>query len=127
MRWSFLPMLAGVTLLAAPAGAQSIAGEWDASINTPGGTRSFKIVFQVDGEKVTGTVKREAGDVSLAGTIKGDTLRFSYTVLYNGNELELAMVAKVTGDTMTGTVSFAGQAEDVFSAKRAPRAPPPAG
>ena len=115
-------LLTAVILSTPVVQAPSIAGEWDASINTPGGTRSFKILFQVDGEKVTGTVKREAGDVPLAGTIKADTLRFSYTVNYNGNALELAMVARVTGDTMKGTVSFAGQAEDEFWAKRA--APP---
>ena len=97
----------------------SIAGEWDAEMTTPGGVRSFKIVFQVEGEKLTGTVKRAAGDVPLVGTIKGDTVRFSYSVLYNDNALELSMVAIVAGDTMKGTVDFAGTAQDAFSARRA--------
>jgi len=106
--------------------AQSIAGEWDASINTPGGARSFKIIFRVSGDTLTGTVKREAGDVPLYGTVKGDAVRFSYTVNYNGNPLELTITATVTGDSMKGTVDFAGAAEDEFSAKRAaPPRPPP--
>ena len=102
----------------------SIAGEWDAEMTTPGGVRSFKIVFQVEGEKLTGTVKRAAGDVPLTGTIKGDTVRFSYSVLYNDNPLELTMVAVVSGDTMKGTVDFAGAAQDAFSARRAKPAGP---
>ena len=97
----------------------SIAGEWDAEMTTPGGVRSFKIVFQVEGEKLTGTVKRAAGDVPLVGTIKADTVRFSYSVLYNDNALELTMLAVVSGDTMKGTVDFAGAAQDAFSARRA--------
>ncbi len=106
--------------------AQSITGEWDASINTPGGARSFKIVFQVNGDTLTGTVKREAGDVPLFGTVKEGAVRFSYTVNYNGNPLELTITATVAGDSMKGTVDFAGAAEDEFWAKRAtaPRPPP---
>ena len=99
--------------------AAAIAGEWDAEMTTPGGVRSFKIVFQVEGEKLTGTVKRAAGDVPLTGTIKGDTVRFSYSVLYNDNALELTMVAVVSGDTMKGTVDFAGAGQYLFSARRA--------
>jgi hypothetical protein len=114
-------------VLTSAVSAQSIAGEWDASINTPGGTRSFKIVFQVNGDTLTGTVKREAGDVPLAGTIKDSVVRFSYTVEYNGNALELTITATVTGDSMKGTVDFAGAAEDEFWARRAaPPRPPPA-
>ena len=111
--------------LAPAASAQSIAGEWDASFNTPGGTRSFKIVFQVSGDTLTGTVKREAGDVPLLGTIKGTVVRFSYTVEYNGNPLELTITATVTGDSMKGTVDFAGAGEDEFWAKRAVASRPP--
>ena len=101
------------------AAAQSVAGEWDATLNTPGGARQFKIVFKQDGEKLTGTVKREAGDAALTGTIKGTAVQFSYTVDYNGNALTLTMTTKLDGNTMKGTVSFGGQAEDEFSATRA--------
>ena len=99
--------------------APSIAGEWDATMNTPGGARTFKIVFQVSGEVVTGTVKRTAGDVALTGTIKGNELKFSYTIDYNGTPLIISMTALVDGDTMKGTVDFGGAAQDDFSAKRA--------
>ena len=63
--------LATVTLTTAAA-AQSIAGEWDAAMNTPGGVRNFKIIFEVKGDTLTGTVKRGAGDSQLRGTIKGN-------------------------------------------------------
>lgn len=96
----------------------NVAGDWDAVFNTPGGARPLKLVFKVDGEKLTGTAKRSNGDVPLTGTIKGSDINFSYTVDYNGNALTLMFSGKVSGDTISGTVSFAGQAEDSWSAKR---------
>lgn len=109
---------------AAPAAAQSpVAGEWNAEMNTPGGVRTFKLLLKVDGEKVTGTVKREAGEVPLQGTLKGNDLTFSYTVTYNDNPLAITISVKVAGDTMKGTVDFAGAAQDEFAAKKV-TAPP---
>ncbi len=105
---------------AAFAQTKSVAGEWDAAMNTPGGVRNFKIVFMVDGEKLTGTVKRSAGDVPLEGTIKGNDLQFAYVVVYGGNDLTLSMSGKLEGDKINGLVFFgeSGQS-DGWSAKRA--------
>jgi tetratricopeptide (TPR) repeat protein len=100
-------------------GAQSVAGDWHAAMHTPGGVRTFTLVFLVDGEKLSGTVKRPAGEVPLAGTVKGDTVRFSYSIDYNGNPLLLSVTALVAGDSLRGTVNMGGAAEDEFSATRA--------
>ena len=110
-------------IFAGGASAQaSVAGDWDGSFNTPGGARPFKLILKVDGEKLSGTVKRANGDVPLAGTIKGDVINFSYTISYGGNDLTLSYSGKVVGDAMSGTVSFGGNAEDTWSAKRAAKA-----
>ena len=101
----------------------SVAGEWDGALNTPGGARPFKLIFKVDGEKLTGTARRTSGDVPVTGTIKGDIITFEYTVNYNDNALTLSFSGKVTGDSMSGNVSFGGQADDTWSAKRAPKPP----
>ena len=88
-------------------------------MNTPGGVRNFKLVFTVDGEKLTGTVKRAAGDVPLVGTIKGSDLQFAYSIKYGDGDLTISMTGKVDGDSISGTVSFgeSGQ-QDEWSAKR---------
>ena len=118
-----LAALAAALTVTTTASAQSLAGEWEATINTPGGPRTFAIVFQVEGERVSGTVKRPAGEVPLTGTIKADTVQFSYTVIYNDNPLLLTVLAKLEGDSLTGTIDFGGAAQDEFSAKRAKKAP----
>ncbi|MEO5858044.1 MAG: hypothetical protein ABIR33_03755 [Pyrinomonadaceae bacterium] len=111
-----------VALFAIAASAQtSVVGDWDGSFNTPGGARPFKLILKVDGEKLSGTVKRANGDVPLTGTIKGDDINFSYTITYGGNDLTLLFSGKVVGDSMSGTISFGGQAEETWSAKRAPK------
>ena len=121
MKALFLAALGFALAPGSLAQAQSVAGEWDATYNTPGGPRSFKIVFVVQGDSLKGTVKRAAGDSPLAGTIKGDVVQFTYTIEYNGNALDIGISAKVEGDTMTGRVNFGGAAEDEFSAQRVKR------
>lgn len=101
----------------------SVAGDWDASYNTPGGTTQFQITFVVTGDKLSGTVKRSSGPVALQGIVKGDSVIFSYDIQYNDHPLSMSIAAKVSGDAMKGTVDFAGQGQDAFEAKRASAAP----
>ena len=123
---TFLVLLAGALLVPAPARAQSVAGEWDAAMNTPGGVRNFKLVFSVTGDSLRGTVKRAAGDVTLVGVVKGDSLSFSYLISYEGNPLLMSIKAAVVGDSLKGFVDFGGMLQDSFWAKRVAPAPPPA-
>lgn len=117
-------VLSGVLSLSAQ--STSVAGEWDAVFNTPSGPRPFKLILKVDGEKLTGTAKRQSGDVAVTGSIKGDAITFGYTIEYNGNAVTLTYTGKVKGDTMSGMVSFNDNASDEWSAKRAPAEKPKA-
>ena len=102
---------------------KTVAGEWDAEFNTPGGPQPLKLILKVDGEKLTGTAKRSRGDVALNGTIKGDDITFGYTIDYNGNPVTLTFIGKVKGDAMSGTVTFNDSNSDDWSAKRATTKP----
>lgn len=97
----------------------NVAGEWEGQFNTPGGARPFKLVFEVDGEKLSGKVLRSTGDVPVTGTIKGDKIEFSYSINYGGNALTMFFTGTVSGDSMGGNISFGGQADESWSAKRA--------
>lgn len=120
--------LAFAALAAAPtASAQTavnIAGEWNATMNTPGGSRAFKIVFVQQGDSLSGTVQRATGDVPLQGKVKGNDVTFQYTIDYGGNALTLVVSTTVTGDTMKGAIDLGGVTES-FSAERAALAKPP--
>jgi len=121
MRVLALAFALAMCVVVTPAAAQSVAGEWNAQYNTPGGTREFKVFIQVKGDSLSGTVKRPVGEVPLSGSIKGDAVTFAYTIDYGGNALVLTVTATLAGDTMKGTVDFGGNASESFSATRAPK------
>ncbi|QQS48870.1 MAG: hypothetical protein IPM66_09720 [Acidobacteriota bacterium] len=109
------------------ASAQNAAGDWDVVLNTPGGARNFKAVFKVDGDKLTGELKREGssepGGLPIQGKVNGSEIQFSYTVKYQDNDLLITMSGKVDGDSMSGKADFGGFAEDEWSAKRSGSSP----
>ena len=119
MKALLLSLVASCLVLVPAASAQSVAGNWDATLQTPGGARTVRMVFQLNGDTLTGTVKRPTGDVALTGTVKGNMVKFSYLIDYNGNPMVITITATLAGDSMKGTVDFGGMAEDEFSAKRA--------
>lgn len=107
------------------AAAQSVTGDWDASMNTPGGARVFRMILKQDGEKLTGTVKRESGDVPLTGTVVGNLVKFAYSIVYGGNPITLAVTMTLAGEEMKGQVDIASQMQEAFSAKRVSTTAPP--
>jgi hypothetical protein len=123
---STLLAVAGLLLIAGGAAAQgkSVAGIWNATVTTPNGGGSPTLTFAVKGDSVTGTVKRPTGEVvPLTGTIKGKDLTYSYTIAANGQPVLVTVKAKVVGDSLSGTMDFAGGMTGQITAKRA--APPP--
>lgn len=123
MKKIFCLALLALCALAIPAVAQTspAAGEWDITMNTPGGPREMRGSFKVEGEKLTGTIGRAGtpGGLPAEGTVKGKTVQFSYTVKYNDNDLKITMTGDIEGDAIKGKVDFGGFAEDEWSAKRA--------
>ncbi len=107
------------------AAAQSVTGEWDGSMNTPGGPRPIRVFLKQDGEKLTGTVKRESGDVPLQGTIVGSAVKFSYSIIYGGNPIAMSVNATLAGEEMKGQVDIASQVQEAFTAKRVATTVPP--
>lgn len=106
--------------------AQSVSGNWEGLLNTPGGARPVRFELVQTGEKLTGTVRRESGDVPLEGSISGSNVKFAYAINYGGNPVTIAITAAVAGEEMKGQVDIASQMQDVFTAKRvAPSAPRP--
>lgn len=112
--FAFILVLSNVNNAAAQS---SVAGEWDAMMNTPGGSVPLKLIFVVDGDKLTGTAKRSRGDVALVGTVKGSDISFSYTIDYNGSPFTVSFSGKVDGDKINGAVVM-GSTEDSWAANR---------
>ena len=96
-----------------------VKGRWDPSIETPQGAMPLTIIMTVEGEKITGTLSSQRGDLAITGTVSGNTLTFSGTFEANGQQIILKFTGKLDGDSMTGEVDFGGMGGGGWSAKRA--------
>ena len=65
-------------LLGASTSAQSVAGDWDLSINGPEGVITASATLKQDGEKITGSITSPQGTVELSGTCKGKVLNLAF-------------------------------------------------
>ena len=117
MKKLFLAVVMSLAAVATAA-AQSVGGNWEGVLNTPGGPRPVRFELVQTGEKLTGTVKRESGDVPLEGTVSGSNVKFAHSINYGGNPVTISIAAAVAGEEMKGQVDIASQMQDVFTAKR---------
>lgn len=116
-----LCLLAVISLLALTSlvSAQSVAGEWQATMETPGEPSVSKLTLIQNGEKLSGTLKGQRGEAQVEGTVKGKEVKFSYSINYNGNAVPIAVSGMLDGDTIKGTASIAsGAYEGGWMAKR---------
>jgi hypothetical protein len=116
-----LCLLAVISLLVLTSlvSAQSVAGEWQATMETPGEPSVSKLTLIQNGEKLSGTLKGQRGEAQVEGTVKGKEVKFSYSINYNGNAVPIAVSGMLDGDTIKGTASIAsGAYEGGWMAKR---------
>src|SRR5436190_6735478 len=111
-----------------------IAGTWTATFETNGQTYPAKMILKEDGDKTSGTISSEHGEVQLSGTVRGQTVTFSFTMEGENGPTPIAMKGEASGDGMNGTFDHGGGAgsgtwsahrEDA-QAKQAPAADTPA-
>ena len=95
------------------------AGAWDVTLNSPQGTFNLQFNLKQDGEKVSGVVKSQRGELPLEGTFKGKEVTLKWTTKYQDNDLPITLTGALDGSTMKGSADYGGFAQGDFSAKRA--------
>ena len=115
--------LGSITALAA-----DFSGKWTADVTTPRGTQTLTFDLHVDGAVVTGKVTSPRGDSDITdGKIDGDTITFTQTVSFNGNDFKMTYSGKADGDTIKFTRAMGDRGSSDFVAKKgAPAAAPAA-
>ncbi|HZS45156.1 MAG TPA: hypothetical protein VFC63_08650 [Blastocatellia bacterium] len=102
--------------------AADVTGKWVAQVPGRGGqTREQTFNLKQDGSKVTGTVSGRQGDTPIAdGKVEGDTISFTVTQSFNGNEFKSTYTGKISGDEIkfTRTTSGGNAGPQEFTAKR---------
>ena len=124
-----LVALSFVVSLASGAFAQSPAGAWDLTVDTPQGPNTSTLTLKLDGDKLSGDLASQMGSTPVTGTFSAGAVAVTANIDIQGTSLQLGINGKVDGDTMTGSVKFGDFGEFPFTAKRggaAAAAAPPA-
>jgi len=97
-------------LSAAMSFAADISGKWTFHVVLDAGSGSPTFEFQQKGEALTGTYHGQFGEASVAGTVKGDQVEFSFgsagaTARYSGT---IEGVTKMKGTCDYGDIAGKG-------------------
>jgi peptidoglycan hydrolase-like protein with peptidoglycan-binding domain len=95
-----------------------ISGTWEVTFESPQGPATIEVTFKQVGESVDGSVTTPLGPVDFTGALIDDALTMSSKLDLQGNKLDIAMKAKVSGDTMAGSLVVGGLGEIPWTAKR---------
>jgi hypothetical protein len=108
--------LVASALLAFPAAAlaqtaeKDLIGSWNLTLTSPQGTHPTTVDIKDDGGKLVGNVTGLPGTTP-ASVERTDTgVRIVFSVDYQGQPIDVVMSGKVTGNTVKGTVDYAGGA-----------------
>lgn len=82
-----------------------------------GGNLEINFNFQVNGEKLTGTVTNTYGEEQITeGSVKGDAI--SFIILAGGGQFKLIYKGKIVGDELKFNVTIGDIGEGELTAKR---------
>ena len=103
-------LLTLTALFAFVASAADISGNWKGTAEGPNGAIERSFTFKQDGSKLTGeTTSEYTGKSAITdGKVEGDTLSFSITASFQGEERKLTYKGKITGDTIKLSSDFGG-------------------
>ena len=101
-------------------GQIDISGTWEVTFESPQGPATIDVTFKQVGESVDGSVATPMGAVDFTGALINNALTMSSKLDLQGNKLDIAMKAKVSGDTMAGNLVVGGLGEIPWTAKRKP-------
>ena len=116
-----------VTLaLTSTAAAQTVdvTGRWEVAFNTQQGTLPASLSIAKTGERLSGTLSSQQGDVEVTIELKEKAITITAPIQTNAGAMTIVMSGTVEGNTMKGSVDFGGRGSADWSATRAAAAPP---
>ncbi|MFN7926490.1 MAG: hypothetical protein U0Y68_00835 [Blastocatellia bacterium] len=108
-----------VFVFAAASLAQSVAGDWQVTLNSPQGSQTSNMALKQEGDNLSGALKNERGELPVKGTIKGSDVTIKFTVKFQDNDFPITLTGKLAGNDIKGDADFGGLAQGDWSAKRA--------
>ena len=109
----------GLLLLATPAAAAGIDGNWRGSLDTPNGTADLSFTFKADGAALSGSSTGPDGSPTAIknGKIDGDKITFDMDLDFGGMPVTLVYAGVVSGNKIAMTIEIMGMTLDVVLTK----------
>lgn len=98
--------------------ATNVTGGWAFDVQTDQGGGTPTITFKQDGEKLTGKYVGQLGSADLTGTVKGNAIRFTFTIDAQGQQAPVTYDGTVEKNTMKGKMDIAGMVNGTFTATK---------
>jgi hypothetical protein len=83
------------------------------------GPQTAPLVLKKDGDTISGTFSAPQGDVPVEASVKERAVTIWFSVPTQNGPLAMSMKGTTDGETMSGTMDFAGRGQAQWSAKRA--------
>jgi hypothetical protein len=114
-------LLLGLLLIAAPAFAAGVDGDWSGSFDSPNGPVQIGFSFKADGAKLTGTTTGPDGSKTAIkdGKIDGANISFAVDFDMGGNAMTFKYTGVVAADSIALASEFQGQAFNITVKKAA--------
>jgi hypothetical protein len=98
--------------------AINVTGEWAFTVQTDQGSGNPTITFKQDGEKLTGKYAGQLGNADLTGTVKGNAIKFTFTIDAQGQQAPVSYDGTVEKNTMKGKLDIGGMVSGTFTATK---------
>lgn len=98
--------------------ANNVTGEWTFTVQTDQGGGTPTITFKQDGEKLAGKYVGQLGTADLTGTVKGDAIKFTFTLDIQGQQAPVNYEGTVEKNTMKGKLDIGGMVNGTFTATK---------
>jgi hypothetical protein len=90
--------------------AADVSGTWQLTVETSQGTGNPTVVFQQQGERLTGTFNSQIfGEAKITGSVKGNAIEFGFEGEAGGQKIKVAYKGTIeSASVMKGTAVYAG-------------------
>lgn len=96
-----------------------VTGKWAFAVVTENGTGTPSVILKQDGEQLSGTYESQRlGLRVIDGTMKGDTIRFTFKGTADGMPPLTFIGVLVDKDNMKGSLDMGGMGSATFTGKR---------
>jgi hypothetical protein len=110
---------AGPAATAAPAGSLTdVSGRWDVVVTMPQGSLPLSATLKQEGDLVSGQIKSPLGDVPVAGTMVGTTLKLEFKTATPQGDMVVSMIGELGPNGLSGKSAVSGLGESDWVGKR---------